>query len=640
MKRKPSIASWRKPRRRFFSLRNVFGVIRSDAHRIFRNVIVLVILFGLCVVPCLYAWFNIFSNWDPYGIDATSRIRVAVTSEDKGASLLGLELNLGEQVVEALEANDSIGWVFVDSEEDALELVRSSNCYAALIIPPDFSENVAGIAALDFEHPSLLYYENDKKNAIAPKITGKAKTAVQEQVNATFIKTIMKDVATVLSILDANGLDFSDTVANMAADLQELCSTIEETAQLLDSLGRLACSSGNTLDATADFLDNFTATLDSIGTMNGAIGDAAANVAGDLISTAEDIFNSQSWSGDIDAAIEELQAAVDEFLNTYASNLTGPLLEAANRLSDGLAEARAAIDHAHDVLYGLSPKLRTGAVTLLGAQTDLYASAKSLRETITKLEKAAETLNALADSEYLEELTEALTSNSGNLTTYFASPIKMKTVVLYPVENYGSVMAPFYTVLAQWVGALFCAALLKARVRKQDFPAPLSLPEEFVGRYVLFFCICMIQALVTALGDLYYVGIYCLHPGQFILGCCVTGLCFSLINYSLLFSLEKIGLGTSVILMVIQVAGSGGSYPVDVLPPIFRILYPFMPFNYAMNALREAVAGTYGDYYLHDIRMLGLMALAFFILGQILYYPVHWLNKRIAESALKSEVLL
>ena len=104
-------------------MRNIWHIIRGDARRICRSVVAIVVIMGLCIVPCLYAWFNIFSNWDPYGTDATSRIRVAAVSEDRGADIIGIELNVGDQMIKELEANTQIGWVFVDSREEALELV-------------------------------------------------------------------------------------------------------------------------------------------------------------------------------------------------------------------------------------------------------------------------------------------------------------------------------------------------------------------------------------------------------------------------------------------------------------------------------------------------------------------------------------
>ena len=180
-------------------MRNIWKIINTDAHRIFSSVVVLVVLMGLCVVPCLYSWFNVFSNWDPYGQSATSRIRVAIANKDRGADLLGIELKVGAQVVEGLQANDQIGWVFCDTEDDALKRVYSGDCYAALIVPESFSRDIVSFITMKFEHPTLQYYENGKKNAIAPKITGKAKTAVQEQVNTTFLQTLANTASEIVS---------------------------------------------------------------------------------------------------------------------------------------------------------------------------------------------------------------------------------------------------------------------------------------------------------------------------------------------------------------------------------------------------------------------------------------------------------
>ena len=115
-------------------MKNILTICRNDLRRISSNVVAIVLILGLAVVPCLYAWFNIFSNWDPYGPDATSRIKVAVASEDAGASVLGLKINIGSQVISALEANDTIGWQFVDTKQEALDLVYSGDCYAALVV--------------------------------------------------------------------------------------------------------------------------------------------------------------------------------------------------------------------------------------------------------------------------------------------------------------------------------------------------------------------------------------------------------------------------------------------------------------------------------------------------------------------------
>ena len=150
----------------------------------------------------------------------------------------------------------------------------------------------------------------------------------------------------------------------------------------------------------------------------------------------------------------------------------------------------------------------------------------------------------------------------------------------------------------------------------------------------------MAQAIIVSLGDLWYVKVQCLYPFKFVLTAVVTGLCFSMINYALVFALDNIGMAVSVIVMVVQVAGSGGTYPVEVLPEIFRDLYKFMPFRYAMNAMRETIGGMYANAYWENILVLLGITLGSVILGIALYYPCLKLNKMISKSKNRSEIML
>ena len=110
---------------------NIFRIFISDFKRIKTNVVAVVIVIGLSILPCLYAWFNILSNWDPYGEESTSRIKVAVASDDKGIVMDSLQFNMGDTIIEALESNTTIGWVFTDSTKDAIDGVYAGDFYAA-----------------------------------------------------------------------------------------------------------------------------------------------------------------------------------------------------------------------------------------------------------------------------------------------------------------------------------------------------------------------------------------------------------------------------------------------------------------------------------------------------------------------------
>ena len=714
-------------------MRNVFKIINTDAHRIFSSVVVLVILMGLCVVPSLYAWFNIFSNWDPYGQSATSRIRVAIADVDRGADLFGIQLEVGEQLVEGLQANKQIGWVFCESPEEALKRVYSGDCYAALVVPADFSKNIVSFMTLKFEHPTLVYYENGKKNAIAPKITGKAKTAVQETVNTTFLQTLADGAASVVSVLNANGLDAETTLQDLSKKLIDLSMELDNANAMLDSVAALADAASNLINASArltssmagtvylaadisaDVGANVTEGAESAKSAVQAMGEAIALTNGSLSEFLQRVYEHtesqeslkeyleseynngvgqslqemqdstkaiadqlktipgldgfadqmQDLSDRLDALNTDLQTAV---ANADYSNLDGirgavnsvsgalgtltqTATDASTMLGEWITNALTRIEIAAgnittlleafgDAMVGLTYKLSSLSNSMTNVRTGILEAKEEIKRAQAKLLELADFLDALATSEFLQDVMEVLSSGGDVLDAHLASPLKVSDEVLYPAEPYGSQMAPFYTVLALWVGSLFCACLLKTGIREADRPKKLRMTQHYIGRYALFLSCALLQALVTVAGVLLYVEIDCAHPWYFVLAGIVSSICFVTINYVLSFTLGSAGLGASVIIMVVQVAGSGGTYPVEVLPKIFQILYPFMPFKFAMNAMREAVSGLYGTYFRDNIRTMLLIALGCLILGLIIYYPGKLLNDTIEKSKKATGVMI
>ena len=184
-------------------MKNIISVFKADARRISKNVIALIIIIGVSVIPCLYAWFNILSNWDPYGADATSNLRIAVVSEDEGREFLDFSLNVGEKLIAELQANKDVGWAFPETEEAALEGVYSGEYYAAFVVPADFSEDMMSFLSGEPGTPEIAFYANAKKNAIATKITSKVKTTIQRKINEAFIG--VEDDATIVEAIKPKG---------------------------------------------------------------------------------------------------------------------------------------------------------------------------------------------------------------------------------------------------------------------------------------------------------------------------------------------------------------------------------------------------------------------------------------------------
>ena len=286
----------------------------------------------------------------------------------------------------------------------------------------------------------------------------------------------------------------------------------------------------------------------------------------------------------------------------------------------------------------MSGTLAAYADAVAAAQPTL-ASGITLAQSVSGyLADMEEDVRRVTDSAAFRRFIELMESDSDSMADYLASPVQMNTEIIYEIKDYGAAMSPYYVMLALFVGSLLTAVMVKVPVTQPEFLNCRGI-ERYFGRFLTFFCMAMAQALVTAFGCLWFVGMETAEPALFVLACCLCSLNFAAMNYALVYSLDNVGLAASVIIMVLQVAGSGGSYPIDVLPALFRRLYPFMPFHYGMDMLRETIGGLYGHTYLRCALILLGMCVLFTVFGLLVYYPARRLNAAIAASKEKSGIM-
>ena len=696
-------------------MKNVWNIFRSDWRRITSSVVAVVVLLGLCLVPCLYAWFNILSNWDPYGPASTSRIKVAVASEDDGCEVVGLHVNIGELVLQGLESNDQMGWVFVDDAEAALDGVESGEYYAALVVPHEFTGDFVSILSGELRHPQIQYYENEKKNAIAPKITSKAKTAVQEQINTTVIGKVADALTTAGSVFKAMGWDGQDIADN-------LLGRLEDAQQQMTQLNAVLVSLKDVMDGAESLLDAAAITIgdarDTMGSGYAAAGStvhlidtglsAADETGGDLLTVLDNTYkvlddvDALLRAADTSAADAQMQAQLHQRLQTAIAALEaqaaattdpemqaqlettiadlraldaavddlsiaemrGPVLDAMQVVREDLRMAalktnQAVNDYLHTTgaeaqgkLRALQQLLAAASASLNSVDGSLYAYADAVATTQPTLDAAIaltttvngyladmeDDLRRITDSGAFQRFCELMESDSGHMADYLSSPVQLNTEIIYEIKDYGSAMAPYYVMLALFVGSLLTAVMIKVPVTQKEFAGCPAI-QRYFGRFTVFFLMAMAQALVTAFGCLHFVGMTVAEPALFVVGCCVCSLNFAAMNYALVYALDNVGMAASVIIMVLQVAGSGGSYPIHVLPELFQRLYPVMPFHYGMDMLRETIGGMYGQTYLRCAAILLGMCVVFTAFGLVVYYPARRLNKAIAEGKEKSGIM-
>ena len=503
-------------------MKNIFKIIRADLRHIKTNVIALCVIIGLTVIPALYSWFNILSNWDPYGQASTSRIKVAVVSVDKGTSLEGTELNVGDTIIDALKTNNTIGWQFVASSDEAIEGVYSGEYYAALVVPENFSKNLISFLSDSMEHPQLKYYCNQKANAIAPKITDKAKTAVQQQVNQTFIDTIVSTIA-----------GTGDSVIKDAD---------KETGSLMDAVINRLTSARTTLSTYDVILNSMLAITDLTSSISSSSNSAAPQVYTQLQLQQKQLITLQALvNGNSAESLNELSSALSNQMSQIQSIMSS-LTELYSDMNMDVADLSAAI------------KLTSGSLT----QTK-----ELLSDLKTKLDNAINTLNTITEQDTYGLLSEMLNADANTLGDFLSAPVNITTEQVYAVKSYGTSASPFYTILALWFGGLILVAIMHTPVHPApDIPADAKRYEKFFGRYFIFFAVGQLQALLITLGNLLYIGIQCYHPFLYWVACAFSSFVFTFFMYSLTVAFGNIGEALGIVLLVIQVAGSGGTFPI------------------------------------------------------------------------------
>lgn len=687
-------------------MRNIWTVFKTDIRTLSKCFFACVVVVAIALLPSLYAWLNIYSNWDPYG--NTGGISIAVASLDEGyTDADGTYENKGDDVVADLREATSINWVIVDTEEEAKGGVESGDYYAAVVIDKQFSRNMYRMLTDWTGKPAITYYENAKKNAVATKITDTAVETLKRSISENYLEVVIGGIMEQSNLLAADltaddpeaavkgvlyqaqdllhacgrmmgafeaagGSGVSESsaaaleaaVANInknlpdgvqlqqtAAEIQmrlntalarveraldRLSSAIENAPELPSAQQQLRDAAAQ-LEKAADTLETWAAGLEDSGTEAGKIqAEAARQTAAECRKTAKQLRalaespDSADLLADCDALVKSLRTMVDRIPVTSKA-LQKELDTVAGQVADTM-EGMAA-------LAGDAKVMKTALAETADAVGDTMALLRPATEKLlTSLESTIDDLEGLTTDEYMDTLVDILGGDPAVYGQYFPEMVQTSVNAVYPIANYGSAMTPFYTVLAIWVGGVILSSLIKIHARTEGLIDPKPA-ELYFGRYLFFFVLSQIQAAVIVTGDLYILKVQCLHPGMLYLTGALTAFTFSLLIYSLALSFGDVGKAIVVVIMVMQIAGSSGTFPIELLPAIYQKIYRFFPFPYAIDAMRECICGMYGNYYWQQIGFLLLFAAAALLIGLLVRRPFMGLNHFMEEKLEETELL-
>ena len=382
----------------------------------------------------------------------------------------------------------------------------------------------------------------------------------------------------------------------------------------------------------------FNAVETASGTSTGtaAAVDSAASDAKSASDILDDILNGNR---DIDL-INDLQL-ISDTLGTVRVTLTETVYPALDtlleNLQDSLGDVSSLLLDLSGILGKTTPIVSELGNTFGAVNNALIQVHDLLASYSSRITDFIGVLDGEDDNGFIQQVFDFFDVDPESIGSFLSNPLSMRVETIYPIESYGAGMTPFYTILAIWVGCVMINAIMKI-----DSPVELigaTPAQKFLGRYLLFFLISQIQALVITVGDILVLGVNCLHPGLFILAGAASSLACSMIAYCLAVIFGNVGKMLSVVIMIVQIAGSGGSYPIELLPDFFQQIYLLFPFPYAINAMREAIAGLYGNQYIVYMLLLLLFFAIFLVLGLTLKRPLSGLSEYMDEQLEKTEMM-
>ena len=699
-------------------MKNIWKLFVGDVRRLTSNIVSIIIVTGLVVIPGLFSWFNISASWDPFA--NTGNLKFAVANDDEGykSDLIPVKISIGDQVVNTLRANDQMDWTFTTKKE-AIDGTKSGKYYAAVVIPRDFSTRMMTFFTADGDHATLTYYNNEKKNALAPKITGQGADTVAAQINEMFSETLTSTALNIASQL-ADELDKPEsqaTLTNFSNNMGNFANTLTDTSSALTTFSSLTLSAQNAvnelkqskngindltgavktstnalstaLSSSSNSFGAVSTDIDSVfnnaGTQAGntatALRNQAANVSkqaqgyqniydaldelsnnnlvpevakiainhlktnvGATITQLNDLANSLNTSADnIDAKVsdttadrervsqlaQQAKASIDGIKTDFDSQLKPQL----NDISDSISSTATALSSTAADLKGalgdLNSTTKSAGKQLTNIRTVLDSTAESLTKASTALSSFNGTLSDALNSGNMGTVKEVLGNNTDSLAAALAAPVQVKRTAVFPVENFGSQLAPFYTILPLFVGSLLMAVTLKTTVSRKnreelDNPKPHQL---FLGHYGVFAVIALLQSTFSLGGGLLFLHIQAVHPWLFMLTGWVASLVFSFFTYTMVASFGNVGKAIGVLTLVLQISGANGAYPLAVLPKIIGDISPFLPATHAITALRAAIAGIYNNDYWHALGSLLLFLIPLLLIGLVLRIPLVKFNK-------------
>ena len=456
-----------------------------------------------------------------------------------------------------------------------------------------FSDNSLEIQNLEKDLDTIV----NSINTVSKKISGKETT----------IEEALKDISDKLQTINNKINSLAEDINNLNKKLPEPLAGLNDIYTKLTNISRVISDKKTLIDQTAHTI--------------------AENELEKILNEVKDKISSQR------ALINTIKKNYDNEIKPLLSGIESNAKLSLQKMDSSFKSANSAISYIKQSINGTNVILNSSTETLVHIK-DLITTNK------VQIDESIKAINREIKKTEIQTVLEAITANPHLASDFFSNPTNIHENELYPVANYGSAMTPFYIVLCLWVGSMFLMSVLKTKVKEDDKIKNIKPYQAYLGRGMTYMVLAILQGIFASVGALLILRITTVHPILFILMCILTSIVFSAIIYSLVAGVGNIGKAIAIVLLVLQVAGAGGTFPVELTPDFFGMINPLMPFTYAINAVRETVAGIYTENLIRDIIILLIFIPISVIIGLILNKKLKKFNEKFEEKLEETDIII
>lgn len=524
-------------------------------------------------------------------------------------------------------------------------------------ITPKLTEMKKSLQRLDAQLVNSKKLAENNKNMIGDldKSLASSKAsldAIKRTMNSA--KKINDDIGSMATDATSGIQNSSASLKSALRDVSRILESSVNLAQSLNSIGdkgaqQAVISIGNIkdkIDQAAIRVNNISQVLNDINVVNSnvlnnavtrlnneyrSLTDASSRLAGiiDQVNSTSSLTYSQVQ--DIVNIVADSNKGINDIISDFDDLVTRPLSRVNGNVSTITGDIRSMVDSTGQLYPSVNNFINT-ASTLNGrvgsSITILESSIDILRGQVSDSIKM---IDEIQNNKDLKAFNNVIKSNILERADFIKNPVEIKEEKLYKMANYGSSMAPFYSVLAAWVGVIILSTILSTEPSKQ-----YRSIDRYLGRLSFFLILSLIQSIIISTGDLLLLGVTAKEPVLFILILMLCSIAFCILIFTLVSCFKTLGKGIAMFLLVIQIGGSGGTFPVQMTPTFFRTINSVIPFTYGINACREAIGGVYMQNLLGDIGALLLFAIIPLIFGIMFKEDINDLLEPLSEKFEKS----